>query len=520
MSLNRKARRQFEKNGSSSRSKVVGVATAGSVLATQASLLSPAAAVSSQVVTSCADSGTGSLRAAITSANAAPDLTKVTFRVPSSCTTITLSAALPVIAAPLNIQGPGANKLAIGGTAFTMYDVIFDANEHATSLNVSGLTLKGAGIRHAGNGASSLMTDVIDGLVVKQANVVDRIFDFQGDIGSSVTIENSTFTDNHSDGENGIHWMLVNARSNLTFKNNTVVNNSFAESMITSSGTEAAFVQSNTIVTNDTGAAGWSDMTFYGVSLFGNLIANLDSTGAEVCAYVNDQGANLYSSVDHLNGCSTSALPTGVQSDGKSAIISDYSTLGLVSSLALNGGTTPSLAVRAGSPALNYYQANDSGVHGTLATTDQRGLARPSGSGYDVGAFELQAGPVCKPARLGAVQFNKNSAKLTESGKKTLDAYVNSIAASGCRTVTLNGYSAAVGGTTKSTTKFRKNLSYKRATAVEKYLKSGSAAKNVTASFVSHGLGTKNPAATNKRESGRKQNRRVDVIISKLRALN
>ncbi len=530
MSLNRKARRQFEKSGSSNRAKVVGVATAGSVLATQASLMTPAAAVSNQVVTSCADSGNGTLRTAITNANAQPDNTRVTFNLPSSCSgTITLATALPRIAASIDIQGPDASKLTVDGRALTSIDFdfndyIFDVNELATTFNVSGLTLKGAGIRHVVDVSRSPITDVIDGIVINQADRVDTILTFTGNAGSKATIENSTISDNHSAGEVGVRWMLVNYQSELTFKNNTVVNNSFAESMITSSGTEAAVVQSNTIVNNATGTGGWGEMSFYGVSLFGNIIANLDTHGFDTCAQVLDKGANLFDA--QPTGClplqpvgqPAATLPTVPQADGSSAVIANLRNT-LSSSLALNSGSTPSLKLLPGSPALNYYQANDSGIHGTLLTTDQRGLARPSGSGYDVGAFENQES-TCTTANLGVVRFNKNSAKLTKAGKKTLDKYVSSIVASGCRTVTLNGYSAAIGDTTKAKTKFRKNLSKKRAVAVQKYVKSALATHNVSATFVVQGLGAKNPVASNKRESGQKKNRRVEIVISKLRALN
>ena len=529
MSLNRKARRQFEKTGSSNRAKAVGVATAGSVLATQASLMTPAAAVSSQV-TSCADSGNGTLRTAITNANAQRDNTRVTFNLPSSCHgTITLATALPRITAPIDIQGPGASKLTVDGRALTSIDFdfndyVFDANELATTFNVSGLTLKGAGIKHAGYGPQSPISDDIDGIVINQADNIDTILSFNLDAGSKVTIENSTISNNHSDGVNGVRWMLVNYQSELTFKNNTVVNNSFAESMITSSGTESVVVQSNTIVNNATGTGGWGEMSLNGISLFGNVIADLDTHGFDTCAQVLDKGANLFDA--QPTGClplqqvgqPAATLPTVPQANGSSAVIANLRNT-LSSSLALNSGSTPSLKLLPGSPALNYYQANDSGIHGTLLTTDQRGLARPSGSGYEVGAFENQES-TCTTANLGAVQFNKNSAKLTKSAKKSLNKYVNSIVASGCRTVTLNGYSAAIGDTTKATTKFRKNLSKKRAVAVEKYVKSKLASHNVSATFAVHGLGSKNPVASNKRESGQKKNRRVEIVISELRALN
>src|SRR5207244_445157 len=58
--------------------------------------------------------------------------------------------------------------------------------------------------------------------------------------------------------------------------------------------------------------------------------------------------------------------------------------------LAFNGGPTKTVAVLVGSPA------RDSGSNPTNATYDQRGAnyKRSSGSGVDMGAFELQVPPV------------------------------------------------------------------------------------------------------------------------------
>jgi hypothetical protein len=53
--------------------------------------------------------------------------------------------------------------------------------------------------------------------------------------------------------------------------------------------------------------------------------------------------------------------------------------------LAANGGPTQTMALLAGSPAI------DAGSNATCAATDQRGFARPAGASCDIGAFEFGA---------------------------------------------------------------------------------------------------------------------------------
>jgi hypothetical protein len=54
--------------------------------------------------------------------------------------------------------------------------------------------------------------------------------------------------------------------------------------------------------------------------------------------------------------------------------------------LASNGGPTPTMALRVGSPALNFASPTNS------PATDQRGVARPQGAGPDAGAWEGAGG--------------------------------------------------------------------------------------------------------------------------------
>ena len=56
-----------------------------------------------------------------------------------------------------------------------------------------------------------------------------------------------------------------------------------------------------------------------------------------------------------------------------------------------NGGPTDTLAIAAGSAALDQVPGTGAGC----PATDQRGVTRPQGRGCDIGAFELQVPPVC-----------------------------------------------------------------------------------------------------------------------------
>ena len=70
-------------------------------------------------VTNCNDSGPGSLRQAVSSAN--PGQT-VNFNLPHRCSTITLASTI-VIGTNLTVAGPGANALAVSGNdANTVFD--------------------------------------------------------------------------------------------------------------------------------------------------------------------------------------------------------------------------------------------------------------------------------------------------------------------------------------------------------------------------------------------------------------
>lgn len=98
-----------------------------------------------------------------------------------------------------------------------------------------------------------------------------------------------------------------------------------------------------------------------------------------------------------LTNCALIAVPTtenNLSSDG-SCLFTDEGSIEnadpQLGSLADNGGPTDTLALQAGSPAI------DAGLNDVCTATDQRGIARPQGSACDIGAFERVPNPVNPP---------------------------------------------------------------------------------------------------------------------------
>ena len=96
------------------------------------------------------------------------------------------------------------------------------------------------------------------------------------------------------------------------------------------------------------------------------------------CIFWNDGGGNEIVENGAVAVVTQSVVRGGFPS-GSSIITADPG----LGPLADNGGLTLTHAIAAGSSAL------DSGTSAGAPSTDQRGVSRPQGSGYDIGAFEL-----------------------------------------------------------------------------------------------------------------------------------
>jgi predicted outer membrane repeat protein len=213
-------------------------------------LVMPALASATITVTNTNDTGAGSLRAAITTANGSPTVaTTINFSVSG---TITLGSALPAIA---NSSPNGSLTIDGSGQAITVYGVssyqIFSVNSGAT-LNLRNLTIND-GLATDGGGADNAGI-----LTVTNCTFSDNFADLGGgidnEIGGTLTVTNTTFAGNVT--PNGLGGGISND-GGMTVTNSTFSNNS-------TGGGEGGGIYSDTMLTV-------TNSTFSGNSATGGL---------------------------------------------------------------------------------------------------------------------------------------------------------------------------------------------------------------------------------------------------------
>ena len=512
--MNRKARRSNKNRIPTKRFFKTSLVTVGALLATQTLLTPQAFATEPSVftVTNCEDSGAGSLRSAMEAVNEHRGQSQILFALNSSCSVITPLTVLPQIVNfegdSLDIVGPGADQLTIDGSNFS-----FNSNLEfqASDIKVSGLTFNRLHI-YVNNAFQNAALE-IDSVNFENLDGWAAIENY-GHTSNPVLVTNSTFGYSGSVEGSTAFWAIT-TNTDLEVDNSTFIGNVFQEGVLVLSGYGEITISNSTFVDNTINDSDYINVFDIGqpnLSLFGNIFANNDfspsftNCGFSVDDSVSavDNGANLFDVV--YPGCTTDSSTSRVFANLRSTLANEPS---------LNGGTTPTVALLSGSPAIDFYT---DGVD--KRSLDQRGFSRPSGSGYDVGAFEFQGvtassnSTTCIPKTLGSVRFKFNSDTLTKTTKEALDLYSNSIAKSGCKLVTLNGHTAATGKTTKAKTKYRQQLANKRALAVEDYLKSSLKKFNSSVTIKTNAQGALNPLGSNENESGRKKNRRVEISIN------
>ncbi len=394
-------------------------------------------------VTSTADSGPGTLRAAIEAANSHPGEDTIPIEVTG---TIGLQSALPQVESAA-IRGPGAASLAVERAAAPAFR-IFDFAAGSSSL--SDLTVRG-GTAEAGagilNGAGILtltrvvVTDneaVAEGGGIALARGGGILSQGPLTLRESYVLEN-TVTARNGSAETTASGGGVAALGPLTIDGSTVAANlaralgvGVEDALAVGGGILVAggpmTIDRSTVSYNAAlaaagsatnvargggigGGAGGSGTQITSSTLNGNSAAT-NPTGAPVDSAV---GANIQSSTAGVLRNTIVSFPQGgpqscagdISSggfnldDGNSCGFGQSSDLvnvspGLDLSLEYLGGPTPTHALLSGSVAIDRGNSFGSSI-------DQRGLPRPSdfpaisnkegGDGSDIGAFELQAPP-------------------------------------------------------------------------------------------------------------------------------
>ncbi|MBI1766046.1 MAG: CSLREA domain-containing protein, partial [Acidobacteria bacterium] len=375
------------------------------------------------LVTTADDAGAGSLRQAITDANATgPGADVINFSALfNTAQTINLATVLPSLTTSMNINGPGANLLTVRRDTGGDYR-IFTINAGQT-VSLSNLTISngkspsgqpGGGILNAGtlNLANCIVSGNSSGMA------------FGGGIssGGSLSINNSLIASNNAGNGGGVAASGTLIMSNSTVSNNTATfqaalnfqNGTGSLTNCTVSGNTAGTYPGailNATNTGQTSALTLTNCTVSGnvstTSGIGNIVTSNNGVSATTQLKNTLVAANTGPNFTTSNATLT-LLGNNLDSDGSSGFTNGVNGnivgtagapinawLGL---LADNGGRTPTHALLLGSPAL------DKGSLAAGVTTDQRGLMRPfdigsilpasNGNDSDIGAFEAQSLPL------------------------------------------------------------------------------------------------------------------------------
>ena len=418
--------------------------------------------VTTYLVTSTADTNTaGTLRYALTQANSiVVGVANIKFDASVFATpqTINILSALPNItnsAVRVQILGPGSSLLTInGGGASSDYSA-FTVSNYDTKATISGMTI--ANFRRTSDGAAiksygQLTVDDVafknntsvgswGGAIYSQGsssvflsgNVQITNSAFTGNIAvnggaiatssaGSATISKSTFSSNTASGKGAA---LYFAATGLTLENDTITNNTAASGggvydagssgtllQITSStiagNTATASVISGTSTTSAGGLQVVNDSAT--IKVFNTIIAkNMTASASnDVVGSIDASSGNLIG-----NGANMSGLTNGVNGNQVGTNASPIDPL--LDSLANNGGTTQTMALLAGSPAID---AGDS----SATTTDQRGTTRSQGARANIGAFELvtaNAAPAITTQPVSASSNSGTTASFSVAGTAT-----------------------------------------------------------------------------------------------------
>jgi len=394
-------------------------------------------------VTTLADGGAGSFRQAILTANANAGADTVEFDAAlfGTTQTITLSSGAPQVTDALTITGPAVGvTLKNTNLADNVLDV-WQAPDGAKMV-FSNLTFTG-GTATAGltAGLYADFQDVTLTNCVFTGNTAQNGVGAVSTVAGPMTLINCSVTNNKGTIGGGV----TSNGGTLTLLNCAITNNTSTQNagggvrFNSSLGTGTLTVRNCTIAGNTAASAGGG----IGLSAFSGTatIENCTVTGNAVTGTPVNGGGGI----GRFSGTGGIALESCIVAGNTSALGPDIGTAGPVlasncaigeaagfiltggsnnlsyqpvanlklGSLANNGGPTQTIALLPNSPCL------DVGSNPSALATDQRGpgFARTSGSGTDMGAFELQSAP----PTVTSVKVNDGSAQRSVVTQATVE---------------------------------------------------------------------------------------------------
>jgi hypothetical protein len=338
-------------------------------------------------VTNTADSGPGSLRAAVTSVNADLQPDVITFAAGLSGT-ITLTSGVLTLTNSVTITGPVGNGIIISGNNSSQ---VFNLSATGKTFAFNNLEITGGnatssgGAVYVGNNIVTFDTDWVHG---------NKTTSTGGGIGSAVgatvTVTNSAITGNSSGSSGGgFYGTGFSGTTTLLFQNSTISGNS-ANGVgggigLVSFYTPGSLAVHNCTITANTSTGGGGIRATPGSS----TSITIDLQSSIVSGNFGPAGSPdfLVQAVNASHSAigSTAGITT-YNDDGTNLAVGTALNL---QPLASNGGPTPTQALLLGSPAI------DAGSNPDLLATDQRGAGYPREAPVgspDIGAFERQPG--------------------------------------------------------------------------------------------------------------------------------
>jgi len=358
---------------------------------------SATAAASLLTVTSAADSGSGTLRQAISDAAASGD----TIDFAPGVALIDLMSTL-TIDKSIAISGPGAKLLTVRRSLSTASLFAVITVQNSPTVTIAGLTVT--------NGYSGIVK-FSGTLTISQCAIAGNLNNNDGagvyNDGGAMTIQGSTISSNHADAVAGGLGAGVFNNGTLTIINSTISGN-YAGSTGGGIYTQGDLILINSTISDNHAVGAGSDAGGIRVAA-GNttrkntIIALNTSAGSNPNMFVDIGGSVTETGYNIVGINSQSFVPSTGDQFGVTA---GQLQLGPLQD---NGGQTMTHALLSGSVAIEA--GNSFGYN-----IDQRGFARPVdssvitnvGDGSDIGAYEVQANLLPGCSNINRVVQNGN----------------------------------------------------------------------------------------------------------------
>jgi predicted outer membrane repeat protein len=400
-------------------------------------------------VTNTDDTGAGSLRAAITTANALIGHDAITFA-PGLTGTVNLQSVLPALTGSIEIDGPGLDQLTVRrdfGGNYGIFSVSSGAEAQITGLTITnGAATNGGGVSNAGrllldrvlvssNSATNRGGGVYNtgSLTVKASTLAGNNALAGGGglqaVGGRLTLVLDSAISGNQSGNGGAG--IDDYRGSLEMHTSTVSGNTVSAGVAAAAGGVLILSDKSewdSVHVPPDAPAEIVDSTIAGNTHLASHIANLMdksfTPAQEIPSIVKSTiVANPLGGGPNCDGPVSSAGFNLESADtcGFSAPSDRPSQNPQLGPLADNGGPTQTMALPLASPAVDAGSS-------TSGPSDQRGLVRPvdqagtpnapGGNASDIGAFELEAQPSASVPQPPAQPVQPAPSKKCKKGQK------------------------------------------------------------------------------------------------------